>query len=194
MNVTDTLPYRFNKQQQSLPQYTTQEQNLTSTIEDILDASIFEQLLAMDDDNNPEFSYSIILEYFEQAINAFQDMNNAFARNDLSELARIGHFLKGSSAAIGLRQIKICCEEIQNLNKLPDHVEAFQKATPLLLKLKYHYSVAEGLLKEFYNCHCLSPPLPFPLCLFSHLTNIQIQIKREYLSVFPWKVAFILYN
>jgi osomolarity two-component system phosphorelay intermediate protein YPD1 len=69
----------------------------------------------------------------------------------LSELARIGHFLKGSSAAIGLKQIKICCEEIQNLNKNPDHIDAFQKATPLLLNLKYHYHIAEALLKEFYN-------------------------------------------
>jgi osomolarity two-component system phosphorelay intermediate protein YPD1 len=66
-------------------------------------------------------------------------------------LSRIGHFLKGSSAAIGLKQIKLCCEEIQNLNKLPDHTEAFQRAKRLLLELKHEYSVAELLLKEFYE-------------------------------------------
>jgi hypothetical protein len=47
------------------------------TTEDILDTSIFEQLLAMDDDSNPYFSYSIVLEYFDQAKKAFMDMNNA---------------------------------------------------------------------------------------------------------------------
>ncbi|KAI8889499.1 histidine-phosphotransfer domain, HPT domain-containing protein [Backusella circina FSU 941] len=121
------------------------------TAEDILDTSLFEQLLSMDDDSNPYFSYSIVLEYFEQAQKAFHDMNNAFTRYDLSELCRIGHFLKGSSAAIGLKQIKLCCEEIQNLNKLPDHTEAFQRAKKLLIELKYECGLAELLLKEFYE-------------------------------------------
>jgi osomolarity two-component system phosphorelay intermediate protein YPD1 len=45
--------------------------------EDLIDMNTFEQLLDMDDEDDHEFSYSIVLNYFEQAEGTFGDMDKA---------------------------------------------------------------------------------------------------------------------
>jgi osomolarity two-component system phosphorelay intermediate protein YPD1 len=45
--------------------------------EDLIDMNTFEQLLDMDDEDDHEFSYSIVLNYFEQAEQTFKDMDAA---------------------------------------------------------------------------------------------------------------------
>ncbi|KAG2233951.1 hypothetical protein INT48_009764 [Thamnidium elegans] len=117
--------------------------------EDLIDMNTFEQLLDMDDEDDHEFSYSIVLNYFEQADTTFKDMDNAL----------LGHFLKGSSAAIGLKRVKATCEKIQNVGNRQDEEgtaeideeEALKRITPLLPQVKTEYSEAEEYLKNFYE-------------------------------------------
>ncbi|KAG2193576.1 signal transduction histidine kinase [Mucor mucedo] len=127
--------------------------------EDLIDMNTFEQLLDMDDEDDHEFSYSIVLNYFEQADTTFKDMDEALEKKDLLELSRLGHFLKGSSAAIGLKKVKATCEKIQNVGNCQDEEgtgeiekeDALKRITPLLPQVKTEYSEAEEYLKNFYE-------------------------------------------
>ena len=74
-------------------------------------------------------------------------------------MSRLGHFLKGSSAAIGLKKVKETCEKIQNIGNKQDEVgsasleegEALEKITKLLPQVKAEYKEAEEDLKSFYD-------------------------------------------
>ncbi|KAI8336609.1 signal transduction histidine kinase [Chlamydoabsidia padenii] len=129
-------------------------------VEDLIDMNTFDQLLDMDDDDDDhEFSHSIVLNYFEQVETTFIDMDNALDKKDLPELSRLGHFLKGSSAAIGLKKIKATCEKIQNYGNCKDETgssdisetDALKDITPLLPQVKEEYNEAEEYLKTFYD-------------------------------------------
>lgn len=77
----------------------------------------------------------------------------------MAELSRLGHFLKGSSAALGLRKVKATCEKIQHIGNLKDEEgtsnieenEALEKVTGLLTQVKKEYTEAEVYLKRFYD-------------------------------------------
>ncbi|KAI8089654.1 signal transduction histidine kinase [Halteromyces radiatus] len=128
-------------------------------IDDLIDMNTFDQLLDMDDDDDHEFSYSIVLDYFRQAEATFEDMDAALDKENLRELSRLGHFLKGSSAAIGLKKVKATCEKIQNIGNCKDETgsselnegDALVQISPLLPQVKAEYSEAEEYLKNFYE-------------------------------------------
>ncbi|KAJ2334466.1 Phosphorelay intermediate protein, partial [Coemansia sp. RSA 2681] len=87
---------------------------------EILDLDAFNQLLSMDDENDEEYEFSrdIVFNYFEQAVTTFADMDKALKAKDLAKLSSLGHFLKGSSATIGVKKVQECCKHIQYLGKL----------------------------------------------------------------------------
>jgi osomolarity two-component system phosphorelay intermediate protein YPD1 len=95
--------------------------NAASTMppEDVIDWSTFSQILEMDEDDQ-EFSKSIVQNYFDQAESTFSQMEAAFVAGNLEELSSLGHFLKGSSAALGLTKVKDSCEKIQHLGSRKD--------------------------------------------------------------------------
>ena len=76
-----------------------------------------------------------------------------------TSLSELGHFLKGSSAALGVAQVQATCEEIQNLGKLWDNdkqgaiseTEALEEIKPRLVRVKKEYETAEKWLKNFYK-------------------------------------------
>lgn len=79
-------------------------------------------------------------------------------KRDLSKLSDLGHFLKGSSAAIGLKKVKATCEKIQNIgncqdqgNSELDESEALKMITQILPRVKEEYSEAEQYLRSFYE-------------------------------------------
>ncbi|SAL94947.1 hypothetical protein [Absidia glauca] len=128
-------------------------------IDDLIDMNTFDQLLDMDDEDDHEFSYSIVQDYFKQAEVTFEDMDAALDKKNLPELSRLGHFLKGSSAAIGLKKVKATCEKIQNIGNCKDETgssdlneaDALKQISPLLPQVKAEYNEAEEYLKNFYE-------------------------------------------
>ncbi|CEP09695.1 hypothetical protein [Parasitella parasitica] len=133
--------------------------------EDILDMITFEQLLEMDDEDNHEFSLSLVENYYEQATTTFKQMDEAQEKKDLSELSRLGHFLKGSSAAIGLKEVKNTCEKIQNAGNLlredkkneneeekeKEKEEALKLISKFLEEVKSQYEAAVKVLNDIYS-------------------------------------------
>ncbi|KAL2056792.1 hypothetical protein ABVK25_003187 [Lepraria finkii] len=128
---------------------------------DSIDALTFEQILEMDDDEEErEFSKSIVYGFFEQADKTFKEMDSALENNDLVTLSSRGHFLKGSSATLGLTKVKDSCEKIQHFgarkdeNGNPTHYDD-RKFLSLIRDtvkvVKADYKEVERVLKQFYR-------------------------------------------
>ncbi|RPD54660.1 hypothetical protein L227DRAFT_580331 [Lentinus tigrinus ALCF2SS1-6] len=82
-------------------------------------------------------------------------------KKDLPKLSSLGHFLKGSSAALGVSAVQATCEHIQHYGALRDEVigtdltpdEALAKIGPLLKRVKKEYGIAEKWLQRWYKEH-----------------------------------------
>jgi len=114
----------------------------------------------MDEDEvDHEFSRGIVLNYFEQAITTFDEMDQALEAKDLLKLSDLGHFLKGSSAALGVAKVQWSCEKMQHYGKLRDEVNsldldettALEKISTLLVQVKEEHAEAEKWLKKYYE-------------------------------------------
>jgi osomolarity two-component system phosphorelay intermediate protein YPD1 len=122
---------------------------------------IFNQILELDDedDETHEFSWSMVRAYFEQAEKTFRGMDDAVTKKALLSLSESGHFLKGSSAALGLWRVKESCEKIQHRGLLRDeeadngltHEEALKSIQELLKQVKVDNHEADIWLKDFYK-------------------------------------------
>ena len=81
------------------------------------------------------------------------------AAKNLPELSDLGHFLKGSSAALGISRVQKSCERMQHYGKKWDEEagvalteeSAMAKIEPLLEKVKAEYDEAEVWLKGWYT-------------------------------------------
>ncbi|KAI1646476.1 histidine-phosphotransfer domain, HPT domain-containing protein [Daldinia loculata] len=127
---------------------------------DAIDIVTFSQILEMDDsEDDREFSKSIVFGFFEQAEETFEKMDMALEARNLDELYRLGHFLKGSSATLGLTKVKDSCEKIQrygkkeNLDGSPEKDETLclSRITETLKTVKSEYADVELTLKNFFN-------------------------------------------
>jgi len=132
--------------------------------ENLIDMGTFGQILELDDDPEERdfesFSGGIVASFFTQAESTFTDMEEGLKTRDLESLYRLGHFLKGSSATLGLVKIKDACEKIQNLGagkdesgikELNDPDYALNTIRSTLEKMKQDYAEVAGILKKFYK-------------------------------------------
>jgi len=125
-----------------------------------IDAVTFEQILEMDDEGDDrEFSKSIVFGFFEQAEQTFVKMNEALIKSDLEELSHLGHFLKGSSATLGLTKVKDSCEKIQHFGQHKDETGTkdekddsicLNRIGATLKKVKAEYAEVAAALRKFY--------------------------------------------
>ncbi|CAO1623627.1 unnamed protein product [Jaminaea pallidilutea] len=126
---------------------------------DMIDMDTFGQLLEMDDEDDREFSKEIVWNFFDQASTTFEQMDEALKAKDLPKLSTLGHFLKGSSAAVGVIRVRDGCEAMQHYGKLHDEsgvldiseTDALEKVERTLKDVKSSYTKAEGVLKKFYE-------------------------------------------
>ncbi|KAK9375964.1 signal transduction histidine kinase [Lipomyces chichibuensis] len=131
------------------------------TVADVIDWNTFGQILEMDDDEDDrEFSRSIVWNFFEQAENTFTQMDTALTNGDLDQLSSLGHFLKGSSAALGLTKVKNSCEKIQHLGAKKDETGTTELNDPelclkeiqiILESVRQEYAESESFLRKYYD-------------------------------------------
>lgn len=113
---------------------------------EIVDWNIFSQILMMDEDEaERDFSKSIVENYFEQAESTFADMDAALQNGDVDKIMRLGHFLKGSSASLGLIKVQNTCEEIQHIDVAEETPEE------LLERVRNEYAEAQQWLTLFFK-------------------------------------------
>jgi osomolarity two-component system phosphorelay intermediate protein YPD1 len=81
-------------------------------------------------------------------------------KGDLKVLSSLGHFLKGSSATLGLTKVKDSCEKIQHYgqqkdasgeNDEPDEKKCLDLIKETLAEVKVQYSEVESVLKKFFG-------------------------------------------
>ncbi|PPR07103.1 hypothetical protein CVT24_010939 [Panaeolus cyanescens] len=121
----------------------------------------FQQILDLDEEPDYEFTQQMVEAYFEQAADTFKKMDVAFKKKDLADLSALGHFLKGSSAALGLSRVQATCETIQHRGQKRDEEkdsdlsasEALSIIEELLKKVKVEYDEAEDWLKKWCEEH-----------------------------------------
>jgi len=125
---------------------------------DHVDVATFNQILEMDEDSH-DFSMPLVINFFEQADETFEKMDIAVAAKDLSELSKLGHFLKGSSATLGFTKIKDNCQIIQqygsNLNvdgsAEPDEEICLKKIKDALTTVKVDKDELEKTMSKFFG-------------------------------------------
>ncbi|KAJ5856024.1 uncharacterized protein N7529_009968 [Penicillium soppii] len=132
-----------------------------SDYKEILDESTFEQILEMDDDEEDrDFSKSIVYGFFEQAENTFKKIQKEIDEKNLDELSALGHFLKGSSATLGLVKVKDGCEKIQHFGAgkdetgtidEPDTEVSLKAIKKTLDEVEIAYRKVENLLRRYYG-------------------------------------------
>ncbi|KAL9087859.1 MAG: hypothetical protein Q9165_006421 [Trypethelium subeluteriae] len=128
---------------------------------DSIDPNTFEQILEMDDDEEErDFSKGIVYDFFQQAESTFQKMDSNLARRDLAQLSSLGHFLKGSSATLGLTKVKDSCEKIQHFGAHkdetgtrdePDDEICLKRLEKTIAQAKAEFQEAERKLKNYYH-------------------------------------------
>ncbi|KAI5896439.1 histidine-phosphotransfer domain, HPT domain-containing protein [Schizophyllum commune H4-8] len=117
----------------------------------------FQQLLDLDEDETHDFSRGMVDEYFSQAETTFEDMDKALKSSDLPKLSSLGHFLKGSSATLGVSRVQLSCQKIQhygekkNEGKDLSDDEALSRIGELLGKVKVDFRTAEEWLQAWYR-------------------------------------------
>jgi osomolarity two-component system phosphorelay intermediate protein YPD1 len=89
-------------------------------------------------------------------------------KKDLNELSQLGHFLKGSSATLGLIHVRDGCEKIQHFGngldengsgKLSDEV-ALKNTEKTLKEVEVEYNKVEKFLRRFYGEEVKDEPEP----------------------------------
>jgi len=78
---------------------------------------------------------------------------------DLEKLSQLGHFLKGSSATLGLVKVRDGCEKIQRFGKNenedgteePDSELCLKRIKQALKAVKADYEVVEKALRKYYE-------------------------------------------
>ncbi|CED84415.1 Two-component phosphorelay intermediate involved in MAP kinase cascade regulation [Phaffia rhodozyma] len=80
----------------------------------VIDMETFNQLQEMDDDEDErEFSRGIVWTYFEQVPEKLDEMGDSLKTKDYLTVSQVAHFLKGSSAALGVARVSSLFETIQ---------------------------------------------------------------------------------
>ncbi|KAF3905707.1 hypothetical protein AA313_de0200930 [Arthrobotrys entomopaga] len=133
--------------------------HLPPDAEQYVDVETFVQILEMDDDGDREFSLGLVEGFFDQAETTFGDMDAGLNEKDLRQLSGLGHFLKGSSATLGLYKVRDHCEKIQNWGVMKDATgsNTLDKETALkyiaeaIPKMKKDYADAKEWLRRYYE-------------------------------------------
>ncbi|KAG2065698.1 histidine-phosphotransfer domain, HPT domain-containing protein [Suillus decipiens] len=115
--------------------------------QDIIDTEVFGQIVDLDED--PSFISMMVNDYIEQVDSTFNKMDQAMEAKDLKEISQLGHFLKGSSAALGVKQVSLTCEKIQNTAKGTVTDKTIEEVTSLLKRVKEEYGAAKIWLLEY---------------------------------------------
>lgn len=81
-------------------------------------------------------------------------------KEDLATLSSLGHFLKGSSATLGLTKVKDSCAKIQHYGQMkneagtedePDKKVCLDRTKITLEEVKQEYAEVEVILRKFFR-------------------------------------------
>jgi len=139
------------------PPKTTKAEKVDTS--DFIDQATFDQILEMDDEGTDDFSRAIVDGFLEQAEQTFGEMDRLMKEKNLEQLSSRGHFLKGSSATLGLIKVKDYCEQIQHygskkdvtgIRDVDDPEVCLENIRTALKEMKKEYERARSHFKVLY--------------------------------------------
>ncbi|WWC86369.1 uncharacterized protein L201_001245 [Kwoniella dendrophila CBS 6074] len=164
---TASAPKEVEKKEETKTDDVKEEDEKPESDEDVIDMETFQQIMDMDEEDDDgdddgekhAFSKGIVWGYFEQAEATFGEMEEAIAAEDLQKLSSLGHFLKGSSAALGIIKVQASCEKMQHYGNKRDEEsgadlespEALERIKKLLTACKKDYQVAKKWMENLYE-------------------------------------------
>eukprot|EP00126_Sphaerothecum_destruens_P007619 Sdes_comp19917_c0_seq1m12342 len=78
----------------------------------LLNLTAFQEVVDM---GGVEFMNNMLSDFFLQAESKFPEFQSLFSSKDFSAISRLGHFLRSSSATLGLARIQHICSQLQKL-------------------------------------------------------------------------------
>ncbi|KAE8316102.1 hypothetical protein BDV41DRAFT_529109 [Aspergillus transmontanensis] len=106
--------------------------------------STFSQILDMDEPNDREYSSATVFGFFDQAKQAFNDLDRALGNEDLLQLATLGYFLRGCAESLGFIKIAAKGLAIQRYGKREDECGAKLNSDICLERIREALDVAKG--------------------------------------------------
>ncbi|AMD19434.1 HBR533Wp [Eremothecium sinecaudum] len=125
----------------------------------VINWDILNEVVSMDEDE-PGFSQSLVVQYIDQAETTFKEIQKELESGcpSLDKLSSLGHFLKGSSASLGLQRMAWACERIQNYKKranLPSDSSSDASITAMIREglsmAQTEFQCARKELSKYYN-------------------------------------------
>ncbi|KAH8697717.1 signal transduction histidine kinase [Talaromyces proteolyticus] len=111
-----------------------------------------------DDEEERDFSKGIVYGFFEQAESTFEKMEKAFSKKDYGDLSQLGHFLKGSSATLGLIKVRDSCEKLQHCKEEilekgegAEREKADEDIQSIIKGVREDYKEVAALLRRFFG-------------------------------------------
>ena len=80
----------------------------------LIEWSVFSELVAMDEDEEG-FSKSLFQTFVDQVLETFKEIDENLKTKNFDKISGLGHYLKGSAAALGLEKISSQCERIPKI-------------------------------------------------------------------------------
>jgi HPt (histidine-containing phosphotransfer) domain-containing protein len=120
-------------------------------IPNFINKEIFNDLLLIDKDDT-EFLKDLIEMYLDQALDIINNLYNFVKSRNFEEVSKQSHKFKGSSVSIGLINIGLSCEKIENLIKNNSNLSndnIFIEVTKELVLLEIYFNQAKDFLLKF---------------------------------------------
>jgi len=135
----------------------------------MIDLEIFGQLVELDDGEEDEeedeeaegFLEGLITVWYDQADTSFKEMDDLLKEKELDKFSKAAHFLKGSSAQLGITSLQHTCTTLQHYGEQWDDKkdtdrtknlsedEAMKLIPPILSKAKQEYKEARKWMELY---------------------------------------------
>lgn len=134
---------------------------------ELINWTIFQELLLMDEDEEG-FALVLVETFVQQANDTFKQIGDLLADKQvhdidtLTKLSSLGHYLKGSAAALGLQKVQDECERMQNygkresdddINNGKEHTvdEWFELCGQAYEAMKVYFNQSKDLLAQYFQ-------------------------------------------
>ena len=82
-------------------------------MDEILDMTVVEELLALSDDGDPELLLDLIEMFLDDGPVKVRAISEGLQAGDFDKMERAAHSLKGSSGNLGARRLQAACDRLQ---------------------------------------------------------------------------------
>jgi HPt (histidine-containing phosphotransfer) domain-containing protein len=113
----------------------------------VLDMQIVDELLSLTDDGDPELLLDLINLFLGDGPAKIQSVLHGIASQDLDQIERAAHSLKGSAGNLGARMLQNTCELLQ----LAARGSRLGEARQLAPALESHFREARSALEALRN-------------------------------------------